>query len=232
MVLVFGAVRRRGSITESQPITLAKTIEIAQPGTTICLMDGLYTDSFRITCSGRAGKPVTLQAQHYQSFKDCLFNNNAVNPNDFSEAYDSVVTPGNNWLIQDCRFTHCGTAMTISHSIFHRCNFLNYDPDWHGQGAKLGYTRDFVADGIIGYDNNGASLVNTMGELYSKLGVDANAASNDCSLDAGSYTVSATTLADVGNSSMWQVPSSAAENNNFNNAIEGKSAGSVVTLAD
>jgi hypothetical protein len=67
--------------------------------------------------------------------------------------------------------------------------------------------------------------------LFSKFGLDNNANSNAFSLNAGTYNIRATTLADVGNASMWQVPSSSAENNNFDKAIYGHSAGDVVSLS-
>lgn len=210
--------------TQQSPTTLNRAIESAQPGTTIHLMDGVYTDSYNITCRGVRGRPITLQAVNYQKavfsgsgtriyqwgpqdgyinliglwFKDCPLTD----VNDDSSKYTStVVYPhSSNWLIQDCRFTNVGTAMTINHntvinrcvfedigfaaiwswertdgrgagqknnqhqssvlkdSIIRRGNTLNLDPGYHGQGAKYGYTLNFTADGVIGYDNNGPAL--------------------------------------------------------------------------
>ncbi len=46
----------------------------------------------------------------------------------------------------------------LEDTIFRRCNGINNDPAWQGQGAKYGYTENLVVDGLIAYDNNGAGL--------------------------------------------------------------------------
>ncbi|MEA5014513.1 MAG: right-handed parallel beta-helix repeat-containing protein [Candidatus Limiplasma sp.] len=46
----------------------------------------------------------------------------------------------------------------LQDTIFRRCNGINNDPAWQGQGAKYGYTQDLMVDGLICYDNNGPGL--------------------------------------------------------------------------
>ena len=46
----------------------------------------------------------------------------------------------------------------LKDTIFRRINGINNDPAWQGQGAKYGYTKDLVVDGLISYDNNGPGL--------------------------------------------------------------------------
>jgi hypothetical protein len=75
------------------------------------------------------------------------------------------------------------------------------------------------------------TTANSLSELSSKLGVDANATNASHSFNAGSFSVRSTTYADVGQPSMWQVPSQAAEANCFDAAIKGHSLGDTVTLS-
>jgi len=196
--------------TMESPTTLARALDFAQSGTTIHIMDGVYIDSYNIICRGTREKPITLQAQNYQKavftgsgtrinhrgtqdgyinliglwFKDCPLDDE----NNYNSIYtSSVIRPGTYWLIQDCRFTNCGTGMQINHnivinrcvfedtgataiwswertdrsgvgtgnnqhqspqlkdSIIRRSNISNRDPGWMGQGAKFGYTLNFLA---------------------------------------------------------------------------------------
>lgn len=46
----------------------------------------------------------------------------------------------------------------LEDTIFRRCNGINNDPAWQGQGAKYGYTENLMVDGLICYDNNGPGL--------------------------------------------------------------------------
>jgi hypothetical protein len=124
--------------------TLDMALMFAEPGTKIKLKDGSYTSKTTVSTSGSMLKPIVIEAEHYQRaifsgsnhlfmsfsagtrfitlrglwFKDCPLINNL---------YEStVVSPGENWLIEDCRFTNCASGMTIaSYTTINRCIFEN-----------------------------------------------------------------------------------------------------------
>jgi hypothetical protein len=198
--------------TKQKPYkTISKAMSLASPGITIILEDGTYTVQTILSKSGTAVQPIIIQAEHYHGaiftgsagmftasslsiqyiklsglwFEDCpLVNNNMY--------ISQVINPGNNWTIEDCRFTRVGTgvhveandtirrcvfenigvtamwsytdanntqnSILIEDTILRRCNTVNQDPGYGAQGAKFAFTTDLVANGVIGYDNNGMSL--------------------------------------------------------------------------